>query len=148
MQPRSPTLLAQADAPKGDDAKKDDGRKDEPQKEPSPEEKMARRFPQKIRVGDLVGLPVIDDDYHDLGPVTEVVRTPQDKIRLIVQHGGLFGWFGRKVSVPIEVVAILGKQVASLDMPPPEYDKAPTWTAGADRRLPDDEIIRIALTKR
>ena len=31
----------------------------------SPEEKMGRRFPQPVRVGDLIGLPLLDwDDFH------------------------------------------------------------------------------------
>lgn len=114
----------------------------------SPEARMARRFPQKIRVGTLVGYPVIDDDYGALGDVVAVVRTPQQKIRLIVQHGGWFGLLGRRISVPIEVVAILGKQVASLDMQPAAYKTAPTWVEGSDTKLGNDETIRIALTKR
>ena len=114
----------------------------------SPEARMNRRFPQKVRVGFLVGLPVIDDDYGALGDITDVVRSQNGKISLIVLHGGFFGWFGRKVAVPIEVVAILGKQVASLDMKPAEYKTAPTWKEGTASRIPDDEIIRIALTKR
>src|SRR5688572_23646060 len=35
----------------------------------SPEEKMARRFPQKIRVGDLVGLPMLDWSDRTIGYV-------------------------------------------------------------------------------
>ena len=58
------------------------------------------------------------------------------------------GWFGRPVAVPIEVVAILGSQIASLDMPPKDYAAAPTWAAGKDMPIPDNETIRIALTRR
>jgi hypothetical protein len=119
-----------------------------PPQDESPEAKMARRFPQKIRTGDLVGLPVLDDNDVTLGHVREVVRDPQGKIRLIVGYSAWFGWFGRPVAVPIEVVAILGRQLASLDMQPEEYRRAPTWMAGGDQRIPDDEIIRIAITRR
>ena len=114
----------------------------------SPEANMVRRFPQKVRVGDLIGLPVLDDDDVTLGHVRQVVRSPDGKIKLIVGYSRWFGWFGRPVAVPIEVVAILAKQIASLDMPPADYEKAPTWTSGADRPIPDDDIIRIALTRR
>ncbi len=114
----------------------------------SPEAKMNRRFPQKVRVGDLIGLPVLDDGDVTLGHVTELVRSPEGKIKLIVSYSRWFGWFGRPVAVPIEVVAILAKQIASVDMEPPEYEKAPTWTAGTDRRIPNDDIIRIAITRR
>ena len=112
------------------------------------EAKMARRFPQKVKVGDLIGLPMLDDDDVTLGHVQQVVRSPEGKIRLIVSYSRWFGWFGRPVAVPIEAVAILARQIASLEMPPVEYEKAPTWTAGTDRPVPDSEIIRIAVTRR
>jgi hypothetical protein len=114
----------------------------------SPEARMARRFPQPARAGDLIGLPVLDDDDVTLGHVRELVRDPHGKIKLIVTYSKWFGWFGRPVAVPIEVVAILAKQIDSLDMEPPEYAKAPTWMPGTDTRIPDDEIIRIAVARR
>jgi len=119
-----------------------------PPTDQSPEAKMARRFPQKVRVGDLIGLPILDDNDVTLGHVQRVVRTPDGKIRLIVSYGRWFGWFGRPVAVSIEVVAILGRQIASLDMQPEEYAKAPTWAEGKDQAIGADEIIRIALTRR
>jgi hypothetical protein len=114
----------------------------------SPEAVMSRRFPQKVRVGDLVGLPMLDDNDVTLGHVERVVRTPEGRIKLIVGYSKWFGWFGRPVAVPIEVVAILGRQIASLDMPPAEYAAAPTWTEGGDTAIPDNDIIRIAVTRR
>jgi hypothetical protein len=139
MVPLASTLSAQqqgAAPPRGAD--KDD----------SPEAKMARRFPQKVRVGDLIDLPVLDGDDVTLGRVQKVVRTPEGKIRLIVSYSKWFGWFGRPVAVPIEVVAILGRQIDSLDMRPKEYEAAPTWSQGQDQTIRDDEIIRIALGRR
>lgn len=114
----------------------------------SPDARMSRRFPQNVRVGFLIGLPVLDDNDVTLGYVKEVVRTPEGKIKLIVSYSPWFGWFGRPVAVPIEVVAILGSQIASLDMPPKEYAAAPTWSAGKDMPIPNNETIRIALTRR
>ncbi len=114
----------------------------------SPEAIMSRRFPQKVRVGDLIGLPVLDDDDVTLGCVEHVVRTPEGKVKLIVGFSNWFGWFGRPVAVPIEVVAILGRQIASLNMPPAEYAAAPTWSQGKDVSIPDDDTIRIAITRR
>ena len=114
----------------------------------SPEAKMSRRFPQKIKVGDLMGLPVLDDGDVTLGHVRKVVRTPEGKIKLIVSYSRWFGWGGRLVSVPIEVVAILGRQLASLDMTPAEYEAAPTWVEAGNLSIPPDEIIRIAITRR
>ena len=113
-----------------------------------PEAKMARRFPQKVRVGDLIGLPMLDGNDVTLGNVQKVVRTPAGKIKLIVSYSKWFGWFGRPVAVPIEVVAILGRQIDSLDMEPDDYAEAPTWTPGNDKTIPDNEIIRIAIARR
>ena len=119
-----------------------------PAQDNSPEAKMSRRFPQKIRAGDLIGLPVLDDGDVTLGHVRKVVRTPEGKIKLIVSYSRWFGWGGRLVSVPIEVVAILGRQLASLDMAPAEYEAAPSWVEAGSLSIPSDEIIRIAITRR
>jgi hypothetical protein len=108
---------------------------------------MNRRFPQPVRVGDLIGLPVLDDRSSTLGFVSQVVRTPAGKIELIVSYSRWFGWFGRPVAVPIEVVGIEGRQVASLDMPRGEYATAPTWQGQDATALPDDASVRIALAR-
>ena len=119
-----------------------------PMPDDSPEGRMKRRFPQKIRVGDLVGRPVVDDDDVVLGTVKEVVRTPAGKIRLIVPYRRWFDWSTRPVAVPIEVVVSIGRNVASVDMKPDAYRAAPAWADGEGQRLGDDEVILIALGKR
>jgi hypothetical protein len=121
----------------------------EPARKDTPEEKMIRRFPQKVRVGDLVGLPVLDHDDVTLGIVQRVVRTPAGKIKLIVSYSKWFGWFGRPVAVPIEVVAILARQIDALDMTRQEFEGAPTWSdSSGDQPISNTEIIRIAVTRR
>jgi hypothetical protein len=108
-------------------------------------ERMNRRFPQPVRVGDLIGLPVLDDRSSTLGFVRQVVRTAAGNVQLIVSYSRWFGWFGRPVAVPIEVVGIEGRQLASLDMPRSEYATAPTWQGRDATALPDEATIRIAL---
>jgi hypothetical protein len=112
------------------------------------EARMQMRFPQPVRVGDLIGLPVLDDDDTTLGRVREVVRDPQGKIKLIVGYSKWWGIGGRPVAVPIEVVVILGRQIDSVDMPPAEYAAAPTWVAGTDQPIAPDQIIRIGVGRR
>lgn len=114
----------------------------------TPAERMATRFPQKVRVGDLVGLPLLDFDDRTLGFVTEVARTPEGGIVLVVPVGGWFGRGGRPVPVPIETVAILGRQIALLDIPRDDLPKLAAWTPGAGQNVPADDIIRIAITRR
>ncbi len=114
----------------------------------TPEEKMQRRFPQPIRVGDLIGLPLLDDDDRTIGYVKTVVRTAAGKILLIVPYGGVLGWNQRLVAVPIEVVAIAGRQLAALDMPRKAFDAAPTWDMTQAKPINENETIRIGLYKR
>jgi len=111
-------------------------------------ERYLRRFPQPARVGDLIGLPVIDDDASTIGFVRQVVRTGDGKIEFIVSYSRWFGWFGRPVAAPLEVFGILGRELASLDMPPSEYAAAPTWHGDNATVLPPDATIKVALGRR
>ncbi len=114
----------------------------------SPEEKMQRRYPQPVQVGALIGLPVLDDHDRTLGRVKSVVRTANGKIQLIVPYGGFLGWRARPVAVPIEVVAIAGRQLAALDMTRAQFDAAPVWNDPLSQPIPASEIIRIGLYRR
>jgi hypothetical protein len=129
---------------------------DEPVKR-SPEEIMNRRFPQPARVGDLIGLPVLDYWDSTIGYVRQVVRSPAGQIQLIVPYGrslgwvrwgGPFDWHRRPVAVPIEAVAILGRQIVALEMSREEFDSAPEVAMGQNAPLGVDEMIKIALGRR
>ncbi|HKM87246.1 MAG TPA: PRC-barrel domain-containing protein [Xanthobacteraceae bacterium] len=121
----------------------------EDEKKPmTPEQRMQARFPQPVRVGDLIGLPMLDDSASTLGHVRQVVRTPQNKIELIVSYGGFLGWGARPVAVPIEVVGIMGRELASLDMSRGEFAAAPTWRNADAQALANDATIKIALARR
>ena len=113
-------------------------------------ERMARRFPQPVRVGDLIGLPVLDNDQSTIGFVRQVVRMPDGGIKLIVSCCGIaawLGWHARPVAVPIEAVGIEGRYIASLDMPRSDYVTLPTWQDSGAAVLPNDSSIRIALAR-
>jgi hypothetical protein len=109
--------------------------------------RFLKRFPQPVRVGDLIGLPVLDLKASTLGYVRQVVRAPQGEIDLIVSYSRWWGWFGRPVAVPIEAVGIEGRQLVSLDMPSSEYADAPRWQTGADKILPANATIQVALAR-
>jgi hypothetical protein len=123
----------------------------EPKQEFSAQEKMNRRYPQAVRVGFLVGLPVLDSRDSTLGTIRMVARTPAG-IVLVVPYRAWLGWaptdWGRKtVAVPIETVAILGRQVAALDFSRADFAAAPAWMAHGTP-LAGDETVRIAVTRR
>lgn len=113
----------------------------------TPEERFLRRLPQPVKVGALIGLPVLDDNQSTLGYVREVVRTSAGKIDLIVSYSPWFGWFGRPVAVPIEFVGIFGHNIASLDMSRQDYAEAPTWSGAGAQPIPANDTIRIGLTR-
>ena len=113
----------------------------------TPQERFQARMPQPVKVGDLIGLPVLDESQSTLGYVREVVRTSAGKIDLIVSYSPWFGWFGRPVAVPIESVGIFGRNIASLDMSPQDYPQAPTWSGAGAQPLPATETVRIGLTR-
>jgi len=111
------------------------------------DERYRARFPQPARVGDLIGLPVLDLDSSTIGYVRQVVRTPTGRIEFIVVYSRWWGWFGRPVAVPLEAVGIAGRQLVSLDMPTAAYAKAPTWQGAGATALPPDAIVRVALAR-
>jgi hypothetical protein len=134
-----PPMLAQAAAPPTATTSTD---------QPTPmSDRMLKRFPQPVRVGDLIGLPVLDENSSTLGHVRQVVWTPKGDIELIVTYSKLWGWFGRPVAVPLEVVGIEGRQLVSLDMDPEDYDRSPTWRENDATALTSDATIRIALAR-
>jgi len=67
-------------------------------------ERYLKRFPQPARVGYLIGLPVLDLHSKTLGYVQQVVRTPAGEIKFIVSYSRWWGWFGRPVAVPLDVL--------------------------------------------
>jgi hypothetical protein len=121
-------------------------------KDPTPEERMNRRYPQPVRVGFLIGLPLLDGRDSTYGYIRDVVRTAENKIALVVPYRDWLGWaptdWGRKtVAVPIETVAILARQIAALDFSREDFAAAPAYGAEGTP-LSADETIRIAVYRR
>jgi hypothetical protein len=114
----------------------------------TPEQRMQARFPQKVRVGDLIGLPVQDDDDRIIGYVTDVARTSADRIVLVMPEGGWFGHGGRPVPIPIETTAILARHLNLLDIPRQDVARLPTWNTADGRSIDRNEIIRVAIGRR
>ena len=123
------------------------------EKELTPEQKMQKRFPHPVRVGDLIGLAVLDDDDSTIGYVREVVRTPEGKVVLVVPYSAWFGWARtewrkRSVAVPIETVALLARQINAVDMARSDFAEAPTWSPDQGKQIPPEEKTQIALGRR
>ena len=110
-------------------------------------ERYLKRFPQSARVGDLIGMPVLDLYSKTLGNIRKVVRTSAGEIEFIVDYSPWWGWFGRPVAVPLEALGMEGEHLVSLDMSPSEYAAAPTWHDTGATPLPADATVRVALSR-
>jgi hypothetical protein len=106
-----------------------------------------KRFPQPARVGDLIGMSVLDLNSKTLGSVRRVVRNPAGETQFIVDCSRWWGWFGRPVAVPLEALGIEGGHLVSLDMTPSEYAAAPTWHDTEGTGLPNDATVLVALSR-
>src|ERR1044072_1481458 len=112
------------------------------------EQRFERRYPQAVKVGHLIGLPVLDDRDSTYGYIRAVIRGSDGNFHLIVTYRGWLGWappaLGRKtVAVPVEAVAILARQVIALDFKRDLFVVAPEYS-GTDAPLGADETIRMA----
>lgn len=109
----------------------------------------ARRFPQSVQAGSLVGRqllrPVEAQDV--LGRVAGLARTPDGSVLLVVRTGRIRGLGGRTVAVPLDAAALLGEHVALLDMEPGQLRTLPDFTGEGTQPVPPDERVRVALTR-
>jgi len=117
------------------------------------DERMKRRYPQPIRVSALIGARVSDNDSRTVGTIRQVVRTAQGKVEVVVDCCGWFGFGSRQVLVPIAVLGVFGREVASLDWERSAYANAPAWQRSqwqesGGKVLADDDTVRIALARR
>ncbi|HYZ64427.1 MAG TPA: hypothetical protein VE650_18405 [Acetobacteraceae bacterium] len=111
-------------------------------------EHAARRYPQPVRVGDLIGREVLEpkESQTVLGRVAAIRRAQDGGIDLVMRYGGLLGFGTRLISVPIEAVALLGEYVAMVGLTPDQLAALPT-APEQGTALGPDETIRVGLVR-
>jgi hypothetical protein len=112
-------------------------------------EAAERRFPQPVRVGDLLRRPVLQplESQPTLGRVRDVVRLADGAILVVMDYGGFLGFFSRPIAVPVEGMALLGEYMVCVEFTPRELDAFQTFMPGSAAPLPAAEIIRVGLVK-
>lgn len=107
----------------------------------------AKRFPQPVRVGDLIQRPVLAplESRPILGYVQHVVRLPDDQLAIVIKYGGFWGFGGRDIAVPADGMVLLGKELEVLDFTPQALRTFPTFAAGSATVLGPDQVIRMGL---
>ena len=106
----------------------------------------ARRFPQPVRVGDLINRVVLRpiESRAVLGHVLQVVRLGSGRVEVVVNYGGVFGWRARPIAVPIEAMVLLGNELEILDFTPRQLEAFPSYLDNGDA-LAADEMVRMGL---
>lgn len=107
----------------------------------------ARRFPQPVRVGDLIDRSVLQplESRPLLGHVAQVVRTNDGMVKIVVQHGGWFGLGGRPIAVPVEAMVLLGIEVEIMDLTPEQLDELPSFDGTGATLIAADDTIQVGL---
>jgi hypothetical protein len=106
----------------------------------------AKRFPQPVRVGDLIHRTVLqpNESRSVLGQVVLVIRLDDGSQAVVMKYGGFWGLGSRNIAVPLDAMVLLGTELEVLDLTPEQLRKLPTY-AGAGRMLGADETIRMGL---
>lgn len=112
-------------------------------------EAAAKRFPQPVRVGDLLGRQVLRpiESQPTLGWVQSVVRRADGTIDVVVDYGGWFRFLNRPIAVPADAMALLGQYLEIVDFTPKQLDQFKTFDGAGTSPLPPDSIIRVGLAR-
>ena len=109
----------------------------------------ARRFPQPVRVGDLIGRTVLRplESQPVLGHVRQIVRSSDGAVLVVVAYGGLFGLGARPIAVPVEAMALLGADLEIAGFMPAQLRSFPTFDAAGSVPVAPDDTIRVGLAR-
>lgn len=112
-------------------------------------EAAARRHPQPVRVGDLLQRAVLQpiESRPILGRVRQVVRGTDGSLLLVMDYGGVLGFFSRPIAVPMEAVVLLGQEMEIVDFTPVQLQSFATFADTRAMPLPPDSIIRVGLAR-
>jgi len=109
----------------------------------------AMRFPQPVRVGDLLGRSVLRpvESQDVLGRVRRLVRDGDGKIVVVVDFGGFLGFGRRPIAVPLDAMVLLGQDVEIVAFTPEQLRQFPTFSPTGTSDVADDTIISVGLAK-
>ena len=112
-------------------------------------EAAAQRFPQPVRVGDLLQRQVLQplESQPTLGWVRDVVRQADGSIDVVMDFGGALGLFTRQIAVPVDAMVLLGQYMEVVDFTPSQLSQFKTFDQAGAAKLPPDSIIRVGLAR-
>lgn len=109
----------------------------------------AMRFPQPVRVGDLIGREVLRpvESQDVLGRVRRLVRDHDGQVMVVVDFGGFLGFGTRSIAVPVDAMVLLGQDMEIVAYTPEQLRQFPTFSASDTTAVANDTIIRVGLAK-
>jgi hypothetical protein len=112
-------------------------------------ESTAMRFPQPVRVGDLLGREVLRpvESQDILGRVRGLVRDRDGRIVVVVDFGGFLGFGARSIAVPVDAMVLLGQDMEIVAFTPEQLRRFPTFSPSGTTEVADDTIIKVGLAK-
>jgi hypothetical protein len=112
-------------------------------------ESAAMRFPQPVRVGDLIGREVLRpvESQDVLGRVRRVVRDQNGQIMVVIDFGGFLGFGSRPIAVPTDAMVLLGQDMEIVAFTPKQLQQFPAFSPTGTTDVPDDAIIKVGLAK-
>ena len=113
-------------------------------------ESTAMRFPQPVRVGDLLHRIVLQpvESQIILGRVRAVIRDAQGNVAVVMNFGGFYGFGGRLIAVPIDAMVLLGQDMEVVAYTPKQLKTFPTYTPSSETVMVSDNTeIKVGLAK-
>ncbi len=112
-------------------------------------EAAARRFPQPVRIKDLLKRQVVRplESRPILGRVREVVKQADGTIDIVVNFGGELGFFTRPIAVPVDAMVVVGDYLEILDFTPDQLKQFKTFDGTGTTPLAPDSVIRVGLAR-
>jgi hypothetical protein len=109
----------------------------------------AMRFPQPVRVGDLLGRDVLRpvESLVVLGHVRGLVRDAQGRIMVVVNFGGFLGIGSRPIAVPVDAMVLLGQDMEIVAFTPAKLRQCPTFSPIGTTPVGSDSVIEVGLAK-
>ena len=109
----------------------------------------AMRFPQPVRVGDLLGRDVLRpvESQDVLGHVRQVVRDAKGQILVVIDFGGFLGFGSRPIAVPADAMVLLGQDMEVVAFTPDQLKRFPAFSPSGTTSVPADMIINVGLAK-
>jgi hypothetical protein len=113
------------------------------------EQSNAMRFPQPVRVGQLLGRVVLQpvESQTVLGYVRGVVQDGGDHVMVVISFGGFLGIGTRLIAVPLDAMVLLGEAVEVAAFTPSQLGGFATFTASGSTPVPPDTVVKVGLAK-